>query len=332
MQRTLRPYLTSGVVIVGAGTLIAAPIAVSPSALPSPVSIAVAPTAFADNLLSEFKTAMTNGGLSAEDALTDVGLVPGHIAEALGGSDLPDGVGVATDTVALIGHKFGELAGFLGEDVGDLPERVVTLAHAIAADPANAPNLIMDAVMATMSDLGADIVGPFLCIITENEILPESLRNQITQTGMTLTGELNDLEESLPPIPRLPLPSHTTTTQTLVEQKSLVESPPATFSNPVIPNVFHPPASDPVEEEGDAPVTTRPRLNVLKINPLANLGEHSTVGAPNSSSGLAPRPGVVAHVVESLTHPVQQLGSVVRHILNPHDNDTPSSDPDNPTE
>lgn len=317
MQLALRPYLTTGIVIVGAGTLVAAPLMVSPSVMsPSPVSVAVAPTAFADDLLVRFDSLLTNGGLSAETALTDVGLVPGHIAEALGGSDLPDGVDVLNHDLALVGHKFGELASFMGADIGGLPTVIADLAHDIAEDPANAPALFMDAVMTSMSKFGADIVGPFVCILTENEVLPEGLRLQIAQTVQQSVDALDDLESSLPEIPRLPLPSHAVQTQ--VVNNSFVDPSSGPLSSPVVPNFVHQPSTDPVEEESDAPVTTRPRLNVLKINPLANLGEHSTVGSPNTVGSTAPRPGIVAHVIQSLTHP-PQLGSIVRHILNPHD-------------
>src|SRR5690242_18070920 len=103
MPLTLRPYLTRGVVIVGAGILVAAPPTVSPSALnPSPVSVAVAPAAFADSLLGRFDSVLTNHGLSAEAALTRAGEVPGDIGKALGGSNHPDGVDVLTHDSALV--------------------------------------------------------------------------------------------------------------------------------------------------------------------------------------------------------------------------------------
>jgi hypothetical protein len=66
---------------------------------------------------------------------------------------------------------------------------------------------------------------------------------------------------------------------------------------------------------------------VLKDNPLANLVHHSTVGSPNTDNSLAPRPGIVAGAIQKLTHP-PQLGSIVRHILHPHE-DSPAPKDDN---
>jgi hypothetical protein len=329
MPLTLRPYLTTGVVIIGAGTLVAAPLTISPSAMnPPPVSVAVAPAAFADNLLGQFDSMFTNSGLTAEAALTHAGEVPGDIGEALGGSNLPDGVDVLTHDSALVGVKLGEMAEFLGRDVGDLPAVFADLAHDIAEDPANAPALIMKTVMDTMTLFGNDVFGPIVCILTENELLPPEFEAQIVQAVQKSTAALQTLESSLPALPRLPLPSHAAQTQ--VVNNSFVDPSSGPLSSPVIPNFVHQPSPDPVEEESDAPVTTRPRLNVLKINPLANSGEQSTVGSPNSGDSSAPRPGIVAPVIQKLTHPTQ-LGSIVRNILKPHEKQDTSTPPSDPT-
>jgi hypothetical protein len=82
MQLALRPYVTTGIVIVGASALVAAPLTISPSAL-NPPAVAIAPTASAvDQATNGFDTLFTNGGKSAEVLLNAFGEFPDGVSRA----------------------------------------------------------------------------------------------------------------------------------------------------------------------------------------------------------------------------------------------------------
>ena len=71
MQRALRPYVTTGIAIVGASVLVAAPISVTPQALQPPaLNVAIddmaSVTDFIQGLLMDFNTATVAGGAAAQ--------------------------------------------------------------------------------------------------------------------------------------------------------------------------------------------------------------------------------------------------------------------------
>lgn len=85
MQLCLKPYVTNGVVIVGAAALVAAPIAISPPDIgqPTPVaerSIAVEPKALINDLLNAFAAVTDATGETIANALFFVGVEPNFVA------------------------------------------------------------------------------------------------------------------------------------------------------------------------------------------------------------------------------------------------------------
>ena len=88
MQRALRPYVTTGIAIVGASVLVAAPIAATPQALQPPaLNVAVddmaSVTDFIQGLLMDFNTATVAGGAAAQISVdTAAGLPLGLSAAA----------------------------------------------------------------------------------------------------------------------------------------------------------------------------------------------------------------------------------------------------------
>jgi hypothetical protein len=82
MQLALRPYVTTGIVIVGASALVGAPLSISPSAL-NPPTVAIAPTAsLLDGAINDFDTLFTNGGKSTQVLLNASGVLPGELSRA----------------------------------------------------------------------------------------------------------------------------------------------------------------------------------------------------------------------------------------------------------
>ena len=330
MQLNLRPYVTTGIVITGATALVVAPLTVSPSApSPSSATVAVAPAAFADDLLTDFETLFTAGGQRTEELLTAAGALPDHFAEEfLGGTDLglPHVVGVLTRDLEIAGEEFGLSAANTAAAIGELPADFVDFVHAAAANPANIPTLLTNALITTMTKFGDGALGPMVCLLRDTLPAPfggyDGLVVQTVQKLMTLLPEPSD---------DLQVNSFGAGENSGVElkkvepaQKLLNLDPPASH---VLPGLE---AKDSSADEAEAPTKPRlVRLNVLKDNPLADLGDRSTLGSADAGSvgTSVPRPGIVASVVQGLTHP-PQLGSIVHNLLKPNEKPAPASEPE----
>ena len=306
MQLCLRPYVTTGIVIAGASVLVTAPLTVPPSALsPSPVTVAVAPAAFADGLLTDFDRLFTHSGQSAEEVLTAAGALPDHVAQAfLADIDDPTGahlshvVGVLTRDLKIAGEEFGKSAANIGAFIGELPTDVVDFVHAAAANPANIPTLLTNALITTMTKFGDGALGPMVCLLRDTmpapfggydglivqtvqklmTILPQPSEEDAGLTSFGVAGDEIGVERNVEPLQKRPLGIFN----------------PAPLTDKGLPGLENQGSSDGVE----AP--RKPQLNVFKDNPLADLGNRSTLGsADDGSIGTSvPRPGIVASVVQ----------------------------------
>jgi hypothetical protein len=333
MQINLRPYVTTGIVIAGASVLVTAPLTVPPSALsPSPVTVAVAPAAFADGLLTDFDRLFTHSGQSAQEVLTGAGKLPDHLAREFlaavdhsTGAELPHVVGVLTRDLEIVGEEFGKSAANIGAFIGDLPADFVDFVHAAAANPANIPTLLTNALITTMTKFGDGALGPMVCLLRDTMPAPfggyDGLIVQTVQKLMTVLPQPSD---------DLQVNSFGSGENSGVELKKV--EPAQKLFNLVPPTNHVPPGlgvKDSSADQVEAP--RKPRFNVFKDNPLADFGNRSTFGsADDGSVGTSvPRPGIVASVVQRLTHP-PQLGSIVRNLLKPHDKETSSEPPSEP--
>lgn len=235
-------------------------------------------------------------------------------ADAIEATHLPHVVEVATDDLEIAGEKFGEVTAFTAAWAGDLPNNVVHFLHAAAADPHNLPTLMTNFGLSEMTDLGEAVFGPMVCLLQET--LPPKLADQFTDVVHKVLAVLPQPEATT----ELQVTNDDTTQESLVQKKQS-PSPAAGLPNLLNPTIsVNHKSPDLTESNNGDEVDARkgPRLNVVKINPLAILDHRATVG-DNVSAGSAPRPGqALSQVVNKVVQAPSAIARQIHDALKPH--------------
>jgi hypothetical protein len=396
MQLALRPYVTTGIVIAGASALVAAPLAIPPSALNQP-TVAIAPTASAlGGAIDGFDTLVTNGGKSAQVLLNAMGAFPDELSRALlaaaddpqvlptlgsaflygllspspvsgtdsvlvglakqlpaplGTSllnefralgalvahalpelpspipglgameavDLPPVVDVVTKDLGIIGEKFGEQAAFTAAFVGDLPNNFLRFVHAAAASPEDIPTLATNFGLSEMTDLGNAVFGPLVCILEDTLPYPVGTADGLVVKAVT---QLLAVMPKPAADPELKTTSNVEPQATSLDQQrenggqeeQNTGGSPGTSTFLKLAGPTDPGPT--LVKKNDVDTSSGPRLNVLRVNPLADLDNRASVGDKSSTNSTAtPRPH--AHVMQQLAQAPAAIAHSIRDALKP---------------